>query len=196
MKRLAFLVVLCVLATTSTTVAQEPPWPDGWFDLQADSITYSFPAPDSILVVAHFSLRNAMTVGAVLNTDLAIYLDGVNAFSAPLTISNALDPCFGKSEADCEGDCEKEIVGKGTEEGWCEFWKDPRDTLFATCTCRVWSDLWSISRYSGESTVSFEMDTGNQILEPYEDNNFCTVAVQPVAVKPRTWGLIKSEYKE
>ena len=65
MKATVIVLSLIVIMISGTALAQ-PAWPNGWIDLQADSILYDFPYPDTISITVHFSIRSGMLVDAAV----------------------------------------------------------------------------------------------------------------------------------
>ncbi len=190
----AAVIVLSLIAMTisGTALAQAPDWPNGWIDLQADTIMYDFPYPDTISITVAFSVRSGLLVDSFFVTDMGIFLDGVPVHSSLLEISDVEDICNEKEQVDCYGDCTLQLNPSGSEVGQCRW---INDTLFVRCHCRkkgTWSPF--SASYQGQTTITFELDMGGSIDEPDEFNNYLSISLVPVAVNPATWGRLKKDY--
>lgn len=193
MKATAIVFAIIALTISDTALAQAPDWPNGWIDLQADSIICDFPYPDTISITVHFSIRSGMLVDSFFVTDMGIFLDGIPVNSSPLEIFDVEDICNDKNQGECYGDCEIQYLPSDEPvAGECKWLND---TLLVRCHCRekgIWSTI--SASYQGQTTITFELDMSGSIDEPYEDNNYLSISLMPVAVNPVTWGRLKKDY--
>ncbi|UCG51059.1 MAG: hypothetical protein JSW58_12770 [Candidatus Latescibacterota bacterium] len=198
--RYVLLVVLAVLtALVYLPVAQDDP--AFWVDIRADSITFGFPAPDSIRLTAHYSILNGMLMDTIIVSDIGLFLDGVPVYGEPIDVTMSTNDCYNfQTEEECKGDCVYS-AGPPIEYGECKW--VPRapnglDTLppswYCVCEESYLTPPQTI-HYSGEDFASFELDLGNMVEEADEDNNSISVNLTGVAVEPSTWGRIKEIYE-
>jgi hypothetical protein len=194
--RLLLIVMLpVILAISSIPDTQNSLSGEQCIDLRADSIVFSYPHPDSIYVEGFYTVLSSTPTEIYYNCDIGVFLDGIPADLSGLEIGCTFGPCFGKEEADCEGDCTVTINGTSAS-GTCIFWKDPQDTCFAACVCSAGiRRIWGLS-YAGEEMLSFELDLVNTVIEMDETNNSCTIPIGAIATKNSSWGRIKSKNTE
>ncbi|HSG27066.1 MAG TPA: hypothetical protein VLA34_01205 [Candidatus Krumholzibacterium sp.] len=191
MRRVLIVMLPVILMISSFPDAQIPPSGEECIDIRADSIAFSYPHPDSIRVEAFYTILSATPAETYYDCDIGVFLDGIPVDLSGMEIGWPFDDCFGKEEADCEGDCTVTIDGN-TASGTCVFWKDPWDTIFATCVCSAGiRRIWGLS-YAGEDILSFELDIGNTIPERDETNNSWAVPIGAIGTENSSWGRIKT----
>ncbi len=191
--RHAMIVVLpVILVIGSFSDAQIPPSGEECIDVRADSIAFSYPHPDSIRVEAFYTILSATPAETFYDCDIGVFLDGIPVDVSGMEIGCTLDACYGKKEADCEGDCTVTLNGN-TASGTCIYWKDPMDTFFVACVCSAGiRRIWGLP-YAGEDVLSFQLDIGNTILELDETNNFYAVPIGAIGTENSSWGRIKTQ---
>ena len=192
----AFVAMLLLVNVIATP---ESPQMDDWFDLQADTITFDFPAPDSIRITAHFTMRSAASRDTLYFSELGAFLDGNLIHTEILDIIVGTHDCRTKDEQNCSGDCVLGTGPGGTTYGECDWYEPlrwPPDSIPAGCFCERKSEKSTTTGYSGEEMVSFELDLTGLIQERYETNNYFALNVATVPTNPSTWGRIKSFYDE
>ncbi|UCG51060.1 MAG: hypothetical protein JSW58_12775 [Candidatus Latescibacterota bacterium] len=195
------LVVLAVLTALVYLPAAQEDDTVPWVDIRADSITFGFPAPDSIRLTAHYTFFSHMPMDTIIVSDIGFFLDDAPVYGEPIDVTRSYNNCHVfKTEAECKGECYYSSVPP-IEIGecvWNEAFGPPGDTIPGTewCACEKKAQKSCTVHYSGEDFASFELDPGNMVEEPDESNNSVSVNVTGVAVKPSTWGRIKALFDE
>jgi len=173
-----FRIAVAVLMTLG--VANQPAGSQvTTIDLIADSIAYSFPAPDSIQVDAVFSIYNSFERDSTLLSDVTLFLDGIAADWSPLDIDASEAVC--REDPDCKPEMCDAIVGQGEATVINCKWARPvpMDSIWI-CVC--WGS-WHIrfnAEYAGQSHISFLLDSANEVIEANEANNEISVEIEPI----------------
>ncbi|UCG51061.1 MAG: hypothetical protein JSW58_12780 [Candidatus Latescibacterota bacterium] len=193
---LVMLAVLTALVYLPSAQGDDPP---SWVDIRADSLTFGFPAPDSIRLTGHYTVFNGMLMDTIIVSDVGFWLDGVPVGGEPIDVTKSLNNCYVfTTPEDCKGECYFSSVPP-IEFGECEWFEsDPMDTIFIAepCVCTKSFSKTRTVLYSGEDMATFELDPGGVVEELREWNNSITVSVGSVATEPSTWGRIKALFEE
>ncbi len=203
MKYVLPVVVLCMIALAQIPTAQENDDGFSWADLRADTITFGFPAPDSIEVNCKFSIFNNTLFDTIIVSEVGLFLDGVAMGGEPIDVTKSMNNCHVfKTEIECKGECYYTTVPP-IEFGECKWYSQPPnpgppDSIVVRPWCACMKDgeiSWTV-HYTGQDIVTFQLDPANVVWEPDETDNSFSVHIRPVAVKEHTWGKIKSLYVE
>jgi hypothetical protein len=158
-------------------------------DLEADSIAYSFPTPDSIEIAVFFSFYNSFEHDSILSSDITILLDGVPVHWSPLDIDASEAVCL--EDPDCNPEMCDAIVTPGKAEvincKWVKYEGWPHDSIpHYDCVCWGKWSLWRRGLYSNETQISFILDSMDGVIEANEANNEMSLAIHPVPALRRS----------
>lgn len=148
-------------------------------DLIADSIAYRFTAPDTIEIDAFFSFYNSFDRDSSLSSDITIFLDGIQVHWSPLDID--------ASEAVCREDplCKPEMCDAIIIQGEarvinCKWGQTIPPDSFEVCVCWGGWGFHVAAPYSGETQISFALDSMDGVTEADETNNEISLVIHPI----------------
>jgi hypothetical protein len=197
-KLLSISLIVCV-ALLSLVVVCAHAAPSSWVDLRADSIMVGFSEAGLIEITIRYSVVNGMDHDELVTSEIGILFDGILVDTRPIEVTRSLNECRGfKTSAECDGDCYYSTVPP-IQIGVCDwFYNYPPDTVRhegCYCFAEKQAGPWGFP-FFGQAVVSFVLDPGNAIWEPYEDNNSKSINLLPIATEPKSWSAIKAFFDE
>jgi hypothetical protein len=198
----AIAVLLIVVGTGTIAYGQTPVEP---IDIRADTIEFSFPDPDTILVQAYFTIHTSHTTSQSYSSNLVLRLDGLDVWSTSMTVNTPTNDCG--NDPDCNDMCLVEVSTGGLVWDNCDTWTtwtgvgcdpaDPDHTCVPMDVCACGSQYVVVAEleYSDEEELELVADSATLVNEADETNNTAIAFVQPVRTEPTTWGRIKALYR-
>lgn len=198
---ICMIALFALIMLVSGTNAQTPVEP---VDLEAVSIAYTFPAPDSIIIFATFNIYYSDPGPASYATDIECWLGSNLLSSKPITISSGGSIC--SSDTTCSKICDIQTTGAQIQYVHCSIWYtwtgpgcDPNDPPHTCqpleyCACGAQATATFSGSYNGEATITVAGDPNLKMNEADETNN--TMMVGSVPAEKNTWGTIKASYEK